>query len=58
MRRYFATLLLIASLVGTTGCYVGRRFHHRPHREDRHSDVRGDHAYKGYLAERQVEAAR
>lgn len=58
MRRYIATLLLIASLVGTTGCYVGRRFHHRPRREYRHSDSRGDHAYKGHLAEQRIAVAR
>ena len=58
MRRYFATLLLIASLVGTTGCYVGRRFHHRPRREYRHSDSRGDQEYKGYLAQQRIDVAR
>lgn len=58
MRRYIATLLVIASLFGTAGCFAGRRFHHTPRREYRHSDSRGDHAYKGSLAERPVEAAR
>jgi hypothetical protein len=58
MRRYFATLLVIASLVGTTGCFVGGRFHHRPRREYRHSDDRGYHADRGHLTEQRNEAAR
>jgi hypothetical protein len=58
MRRYIATLLVIASLVGTTGCFVGRRYHDRPRRDYRHSDDRGYHADRGHLAEQRYEAAR